>query len=493
MLSGSSSHREGDYGADVDKLPNLPKKNPLGDKTQSKDGGTSEMKTTSQLVSMVAVMTSRPSLVSSPMKAFEMSEEKPVESLKKAVRESNAPLILVSLSGRAELEVVAHHVKLIEAYGDLFAAVGLGSQDQLQFVKENGVLWIVRHQTPRVSQCSVVDLLESDFIIKREVLAELVAQTTSDKSLIEIFYKLHKSRRPVVSCSATQGSQTSGKSPFIDYGKVEWQFQLAHDIKDVIDERTDAYSRVHDQGNLFYCNTTYSKRWNETYGKQPGKLTNARKTLFDWRLVLDELGYPLKISSGTLLGWMRQCDFIPYTSDIDTTLPIYLYTEKLFESAERHGFKMLRKFGKPSLDDETGGWEITFQHKETKNDLDVFFSYQDIDGKDWTSLWIGGNTLNRVYFARDILMDTMEADFLGIRVTIPKDPVLYLFSSYGAEWEVPKSKWTWWNSVHNQFKPPFPRWPAVTNITTHPLVDQWRAEKIVQIREQNIRKGLIKP
>lgn len=427
---------------------------------------------------------------------FSLSTKTPIESLREAAKTSTGPL-LVSLSGLVDPTRLQYHLDLYDSLSEVFSAVGFGSQKNLKFVREDGVLWITKAIKSRASKsgCTVVDILETDFILSKETLVEALEMVDYKESLLELFYVLSLRGDSVASCvkPGIDGDLPSpSKSPFADYMKVNWTFQHKHELVDVIDERTDQWGRVHGDGPLTYCNTTASKKWWDTYGTQTGNLKNARSSLWDWKLVLDELGLPLKISSGTLLGWYRQCDFIPYTSDLDTTMPIWMYTPALLKICEKHNFKLLRTFGNSSLENPRGGWETTFKHIPTGNSLDVFWIYPDKDGKEWTSLWVRPQELHRIYFAPGILGDNKPADFQGIRVEVPRDPVEYLYSSYGANWNIPKSKWTWWNSVSNQHKPPFPAWPEVTNVTIHPLVAEHRAQKKVFIRQENIRKGLFK-
>lgn len=427
---------------------------------------------------------------------FPLSTKTPIESLREAAKAAAGPL-LVSVSGLVDSARLQYHLDLFTSLGDVLSVVGLGAQKNLKFVREDGVLWITKAIKARASKsgCTVVDILETDFIVSKEVLEELLEVVDYKESLLELFYALSQRGDSVAACvkPGIDGDLPApSKSPFADYMSVNWTFQAKHELVDVIDERTDQWGRTHGNGPLTYCNTTASKKWWDTYGTQKGNLKNARSTLWDWKLVLDEVGLPLKISSGTLLGWYRQCDFIPYTSDLDTTMPIWAYTPELLDACVKHNFKVLRTFGNSSLANPRGGWETTFKHIPTGNSLDVFWIYHDKDGKEWTSLWIRPQELHRIYFAPGILSDNKPADFQGIRVEVPRDPVEYLYSSYGGNWNVPKSKWTWWNSVSNQHKPPFPAWGEVTNVPIHPLVAEHRAQKKLLIREENIRKGLFK-
>jgi len=450
---------------------------------------------TSDPISSLSIISYHPKPPTLQRPYHEIHKNTLIDDLKRAVESTTTPLILFSVSGDLDEPLLDHHLSLLSSHGDIVTAVGLGEQDNIQFQHDNGVLWITKvEKTDRQEgSCFGVDILETDFIIRTSILRAILKDSTAKNSLLEIFYDLHAHRKTVLSCMTPKAStlgQARHSSPFADYRAVEWEFQAKIGVLDVIDERTDQYKRVHGESGISYCNTTYSKQWYELHGIQNGSLNNAHIALSEWKLLLDELGHPLIISSGTLLGWFRQCDFIKYTSDIDTVLPIWSFTPELMTMAPKFGFHLERVFGNSSLEDPLGGWETSFTHNKTGVSLDVFFYYHDKDGKEWTSLWMTlRGPLDRVYFAPGILGNTKVADFNGIRIEVPKVPVEYLYSSYGPEWHIPKSKWTWWNSVSNQHKGPFPQWPGITSVKIHPLVKEYREKKVQANRARNRELG----
>ncbi|XP_071370996.1 ribitol-5-phosphate transferase FKTN, partial [Centroberyx affinis] len=93
---------------------------------------------------------------------------------------------------------------------------------------------------------------------------------------------------------------------------------------------------------------------------------------------LDRLSVPFWLSSGTCLGWFRQCSIIPYSRDVDIGILAGDFQPDIMSAFRSAGLPLKHKFGK--LEDSL---ELSFQGDDVK--LDVFFFYQEGD-----FLWNGG-------------------------------------------------------------------------------------------------------
>ncbi|XP_048258048.1 ribitol-5-phosphate transferase FKTN-like isoform X3 [Haliotis rufescens] len=92
----------------------------------------------------------------------------------------------------------------------------------------------------------------------------------------------------------------------------------------------------------------------QTYlSKNPPKRSlltfHGAKVLYKAKRALDHLGIPFWLSSGTCLGWYRQCGFIPYAGDIDIEIPIQNYSTGILPAFLKVGFQFVHVKGKVSL------------------------------------------------------------------------------------------------------------------------------------------------
>ncbi|XP_036186020.1 FSD1-like protein isoform X6 [Myotis myotis] len=94
---------------------------------------------------------------------------------------------------------------------------------------------------------------------------------------------------------------------------------------------------------------------------------------------LKKLGVRFWLSSGTCLGWYRQCSIIPYSKDVDLGIFIQDYQSNIISAFQDAGLPLKHKFGK--VEDSL---ELSFQGKDDVK-LDIFFFYEETD-----HMWNGG-------------------------------------------------------------------------------------------------------
>ncbi|XP_042309248.1 fukutin isoform X2 [Sceloporus undulatus] len=97
-------------------------------------------------------------------------------------------------------------------------------------------------------------------------------------------------------------------------------------------------------------------------------------------LTLNSLGVKFWLSSGTCLGWYRQCNIIPYSKDVDLGIFIQDYKPEIISAFQKAGLPLKHKFGK--VEDSL---ELSFQAGGDDVKLDIFFFYEEND-----HMWNGG-------------------------------------------------------------------------------------------------------
>ena len=155
--------------------------------------------------------------------------------------------------------------------------------------------------------------------------------------------------------------------------------------------------------------------------------------------ILETLKIPFWLSSGTCLGWFRQCDFIPHSKDVDIGIWIEHYQSNLINAFRNEGFILKHKFGK--IEDS---FELSFLLDDLK--LDLFFFYEDEK-----YMWNGGTQVKtgkkfKYLFEKFSLCWTLLKD---LYVRVPCNTKSYILSNYGQNWNKLIKNWDWKASPSN--------------------------------------------
>ncbi|XP_053213333.1 ribitol-5-phosphate transferase FKTN-like [Panonychus citri] len=212
------------------------------------------------------------------------------------------------------------------------------------------------------------------------------------------------------------------------------------------------------------CNKTQAKKFHSAHGSKMGSVeqidsfrSQVKSLLSIVKSVLDDLGIPFWLSSGTALGWFRQCDVIAYSRDVDIGIWISDYRPEMIDHFYMNNLPLLHAFGK--VEDS---YELSFRHGNVK--LDVFFFYTEAD-----HVWNGGTQAKTGYKFKYIFpkFNLCWTEFLDLLVRVPCDTKIYIEANYGSNWSVPVEKWDWKSSPPNVN--PNGRWP----------LDEW--SKVIQL------------
>ncbi|XP_071658452.1 ribitol-5-phosphate transferase FKTN isoform X5 [Patagioenas fasciata] len=151
----------------------------------------------------------------------------------------------------------------------------------------------------------------------------------------------------------------------------------------------------------------------------------AKSLLHLAALTLNNLGVKFWLSSGTCLGWYRQCNVIPHSKDVDLGVFIRDYKADIVPAFQKAGLPLKHKFGK--VEDSL---ELSFQGDDDVK-LDIFFFYEEDD-----HIWNGGTQaksgkkFNTLRMTRKIITNTRErwrqqnvnSAFAKLRKLIPTHP-----------------------------------------------------------------------
>ncbi|XP_047228728.1 fukutin isoform X2 [Girardinichthys multiradiatus] len=154
---------------------------------------------------------------------------------------------------------------------------------------------------------------------------------------------------------------------------------------------------------------------------------------------LGELDIPFWISSGTCLGWFRQCSIISYSQDVDIGIFITDFRPDIAEAFRDAGLSLKHKFGK--VEDSL---ELSFLGEDIK--LDIFFFY-----KDGGIMWNGGTQAKSGRKFKYIFpsFSLCWAELLEVKVRVPCETLDYVMANYGATWSIPVRSWDWKSSPSN--------------------------------------------
>lgn len=156
-------------------------------------------------------------------------------------------------------------------------------------------------------------------------------------------------------------------------------------------------------------------------------------------LLENNLHIPFWLSSGTLLGYYRQCDFITYSGDVDIGIWAQDFRPEIIETFSAANIPLIHWFGRPN-----DSLELSFLSGDLK--LDIFFFYRESD-----HFWNGGTQARtglkfKYSFPKFTLCWT---EFIGLLLRIPCETESYLEANYGKQWFVPTKNWDWKSSPPN--------------------------------------------
>lgn len=135
--------------------------------------------------------------------------------------------------------------------------------------------------------------------------------------------------------------------------------------------------------------------------------------------VLDSQGVEFQITFGTLLGAIREKDFIAHDEDIDLQI-LNEYKQQLFDSLpelKKRGFEVARY--------------------DRKGLLSIYRKNEYIDFYIYTNRGDGTRYCSGYIFPCEIIEKSMDHNFKGLNVKIPVEYLKFLNYEYGDNWQTP--------------------------------------------------------
>lgn len=171
---------------------------------------------------------------------------------------------------------------------------------------------------------------------------------------------------------------------------------------------------------------------------------NALKNLVDAVDCIEMIEKKCFLIDGTLLGVIREGNFIAH--DLDLDLGVYMedweISDFMFfvDSMERKDFTLHHTFG------EWGRhFEASFKRHDIK--IDLFFYYKAEDKRRFNAFLNGGRTLPAdiltYEYEADLIENLKEVEFKGHKFMIPAEPEKVLVAKYGEDWKTPNTSWRW--------------------------------------------------
>ncbi|CAG2176172.1 unnamed protein product, partial [Oppiella nova] len=187
----------------------------------------------------------------------------------------------------------------------------------------------------------------------------------------------------------------------------------------------------------------FHRQYKKKYTEGPNKDSQVKDALQALNHMARSLGsIPIYISSGTLLGWYRQCGVIPYTSDLDTaTWAMYASNEATDRWLNNDvGFRLAYIYGLIE-----NGYQYAFYSRYNLR-VDVFYTYRELPNLTYT----GHKPSQKLYFRYWYpYFELCSAELVGLKVQVPCTPESVVSAEYGPNFYTPVSDWNYMASAYN--------------------------------------------
>ena len=170
-------------------------------------------------------------------------------------------------------------------------------------------------------------------------------------------------------------------------------------------------------------------------GKRNAEALEALRQAAD---VLEAVGAVFWITYGTLLGWRRRGDFLPFDDDIDIAVLSGVDTGAIKRAMLARGFTEIEESF-----DRHGVIGQKFLLKDVSVEIIIVTRAGDFYADCFPVL--DGSLMRSNHLCQPL----RRVDFRGLGLPAPADPDAYLAHLYGPAWRDPVSRWHWIFSPYN--------------------------------------------
>lgn len=154
----------------------------------------------------------------------------------------------------------------------------------------------------------------------------------------------------------------------------------------------------------------------------------AAKALKDLQNIMNEYGKSIFLVAGTLLGYVREKEFLAHDKDMDVGIFAWEDQYDIVIACLESKLFIVKTFGLQ----QNKTYHFRVIHLETNLPIDIFVHHRT-NGKLITGIHNSFGYLQKYMYSD---FDLKEIDFLGSKFHIPNNPEIYLTEAYG-EWEKP--------------------------------------------------------
>lgn len=184
---------------------------------------------------------------------------------------------------------------------------------------------------------------------------------------------------------------------------------------------------------------------------------NAEMVFGDFCKAFKDVNANFFLVFGTLLGAIREKNFISHDLDIDVGVFADIDFEKLDNSLKKYGFVKERQIDIYSKTNETSGFEMTYAKDAVS--IDIFVFYQDGANKYYTHAFMEGDRSGNFMLYKKVMRipfpisGLKEYIFINNTVCIPENYTSFLESHYGKDFMIPNPNWRLEDSNKGQIIP----------------------------------------
>lgn len=171
---------------------------------------------------------------------------------------------------------------------------------------------------------------------------------------------------------------------------------------------------------------------------------HAKNLLHDVHTILAEMKLTHFLIDGTLLGAVREGDFIAHDNDLDLGVMAEEWSHKtigeMVTAMLERGIVTEHMFGNPAH-----CFEVALRRDGVKCDL--FFYHRDGDWRIFHAFKNGGLNLPEdlitYEYKAELIENIKPMMFQGELYPAPEDPIAVLVAKYGDDWRTPVTEWDW--------------------------------------------------